>query len=230
MAQFSPSVGKMAILPVTISPAGENCRCEVFLGVNDTTKAATSGLITFTSTGAQQSVPCPITMPAIPNTYHVYIDIYVEGVLFLAYINTEDVVITAPVAQAFTFGTPVVTIVPDTGASAWKTANFSCTVKNNTSQTITRILSAWYQNLPDTTMYEEGPWAWSDFPGEGYPGRRSVTLAPGQSYTYSVLGNWLYADDGMWHAWVQVKLSGGQIGMLLKDDLGNQSPITVAVS
>ena len=95
---FLVSVSKVANLPITILPSGLACRVELFLGVNDTTKAATSGLITFTSTGAQQSVPCPITMPASGGAaYHVYMDVDISDGAnwqrFAEYQATNDIII-----------------------------------------------------------------------------------------------------------------------------------------
>ena len=91
---FPPSVSKTAKAPITVSPAGLSCQAELFLGTSPTNKAATSGLISFTSTGAQQLISLPVTMPAAGGVaYHVYLDVYAEGYLLLAYLATEDVII-----------------------------------------------------------------------------------------------------------------------------------------
>lgn len=91
---FGPGSGKVAVAPITVSPAGLSCQAELFLGPDDTTKIVTSGLISFTSTGATQSVRLPITMPSDGGaSYHVYIDVYAEGYLLVAYVATEDVII-----------------------------------------------------------------------------------------------------------------------------------------
>ncbi len=91
---FGPGIPKTAVIPITVSPSGLSSEVELFLGPNDTTKIATSGLIPFTSTGVQQSVSLPITMPSPGgDAYHVYIDVYAEGYLLVAYVATEDVLI-----------------------------------------------------------------------------------------------------------------------------------------
>lgn len=92
---FAPGITKTARAPITISPGGLSCQAELFLATNPTAaKAATSGLKLFTSTGAQQTVSLPVTMPVAGGVnYHVYLDVYVEGYLLLAYVATEDVVI-----------------------------------------------------------------------------------------------------------------------------------------
>jgi len=95
MPQFNPEQSKLAVAPVTVQPSGLACQVEVFLGPNDTTKVATSGLKSFTSTGNQQSVSVPITMPSEDGTYHVYIDLYVEGQYLAGYQATEDIEIAA---------------------------------------------------------------------------------------------------------------------------------------
>lgn len=92
---FLPGVTKTAKAPITISPGGLSCQAELFLATSPTAaKAATSGLKIFTSTGAQLIVSLPVTMPLAAGViYHVYLDVYVEGYLLLAYVATEDVII-----------------------------------------------------------------------------------------------------------------------------------------
>lgn len=93
MTQFAPGVPKTAIAPITVNPAGMSCEIELFLGPNDTTKAATSGRVPFVSTGSPMNVSLPIVMPANPGNYHGYIDVFAAGSRFLAYTLSEDVAI-----------------------------------------------------------------------------------------------------------------------------------------
>lgn len=93
MPQFAPGESKTAIAPITVKPAGLSCEAEIFLGPDEVTKVATSGMVAFTSTGASQEVRLPIFMPATGGTFHVYIDVYAEGYLIAAYQATEDVVV-----------------------------------------------------------------------------------------------------------------------------------------
>lgn len=93
---MAPGSTRTAIAPITVSPAGLNCEAELFLGPDEATKVATSGLIGFTSTGGAQSVSFPVTMPTPGGVaYHVYLDVYANGYLIVAYIATEDVIIPA---------------------------------------------------------------------------------------------------------------------------------------
>jgi len=93
---MAPGSARTAVAPITVSPSGLNCTAELFLGPNDATKVATSGLKAFTSTGAVQSVRLPVTMPTEGGlAYHVYLDIFVNGMRLLAYQATEDVIIPA---------------------------------------------------------------------------------------------------------------------------------------
>lgn len=94
MPEFAPSEAKLARAPITVQPSGLSCQAEVFLGPDDVTKVATSGLVPFTSTGASQDVHLPLIMPSTEGSYHVYIDVYAEGSLIVAYQALEDVVIT----------------------------------------------------------------------------------------------------------------------------------------
>lgn len=99
MPEFSPSSAHTAIAPVVVKPSGLSCEAEVFLGPDEATKVVTSGLVVFTSTGASQDISLPVTMPSAEGTYHVFIDVYAEGILIAAYTAIEDVVIVSvPVA------------------------------------------------------------------------------------------------------------------------------------
>lgn len=93
---MGPGDTRTAVAPITISPAGLSCEAELFLGPDDATKVATSGMVAFTSTGAVQSVRFPVTMPSPGGfAYHVYLDIYANGYLIVSYVATEDVIIPA---------------------------------------------------------------------------------------------------------------------------------------
>lgn len=96
MPQFSPGESKTAIAPIVAKPSGMDCEAELFLGPDDATKVGSSGRVPFVSTGATKNVNLPITLPSSPGTYHGYIDVFAEGLRFLAYKLTEDVVITSP--------------------------------------------------------------------------------------------------------------------------------------
>lgn len=89
-----PGSPASAAAPITVSPAGMSCSAELFLGPDENTKVATSGIRNFVSTGAPQSVSFPVTMPSPGGfAYHVYLDVYANGYLIVAYIATEDVII-----------------------------------------------------------------------------------------------------------------------------------------
>ena len=91
---MAPGESRTASAPITVRPSGLSCQAELFLGPNDSTKVVTSGLKAFSSTGAAQTVSFPINMPtAAGQAYHVYLDIYAEGFLLVAYMATEDVII-----------------------------------------------------------------------------------------------------------------------------------------
>lgn len=92
---MGPGVVATAVAPITVSPSGLSCQAELYIGPDEATKEATSGLVAFTSTGAAQSVSFPVTMPTpvIGTSYHVYLDVYADGYLIVAYVATEDVTI-----------------------------------------------------------------------------------------------------------------------------------------
>lgn len=91
MNLFLSGESKAAIAPITVQPAGLNCIAVLFLGIDESTVATTSS-VSFISTGTKQLVQFPITMP-VSGTYHVYLDIYTEGVIIASYQALEDVVI-----------------------------------------------------------------------------------------------------------------------------------------
>jgi len=90
-----PGTTKTAVAPITAKPAGMSCEAKLFLGPNDTTEVVSSGRVPFTSTGASQPVRLTITPAAAAAgaSYHVYIDVFVNGYRLLAYKATEDVVV-----------------------------------------------------------------------------------------------------------------------------------------
>ncbi len=195
MPSFPPGAQKTAVAPITVRPAGLACKSEIFLGPNVTTKVATSGLINFTSTGAEQVVRHPVVMPASPGTYHVYIDVYAMAELFLAYIGAEDVVVAAP-ALPFTY-TFACTKGTCPSASAYGIAVMSGTIKNNNSILVSqnvKVMWARYRKL-----YGD----WSACAGGTVPDRENcvctqtgnclvnpflVTLAPGAQKSFSYKG------------------------------------------
>jgi len=91
---MAPGASATASAPITVAPGGLSCEAELFLGPNDTTKVVTSGKKPFTSTGAPQSVSFPVIMPSPGGVaYHVYLDVFAEGIPIVAYVATEDVII-----------------------------------------------------------------------------------------------------------------------------------------
>jgi len=89
-----------ASVSVPVSPGGLDCMAELFLSSDGgQTKAATSGLVPFTSMGQAQSITLQITMPNIPGTtYSVYLAISAEGQLIQGFVGTDKVTIAAVAA------------------------------------------------------------------------------------------------------------------------------------
>lgn len=82
-----------AVFPV--SPAGLACQAELWLSKDGIAKDATSGLKSFTSTGASQAVSLPVTMPVGGYEYRVFLDVFANGMLIAAYKATENVIVPA---------------------------------------------------------------------------------------------------------------------------------------
>jgi hypothetical protein len=101
MPVFNPGQSKSAAVPVTVQPSGLPSAIEVFLGPNEATRIATSGLLPFTSLGNQQVIVAPVVMPGVPGSYHVYIDLYVKDMYLRGYQAIEDVVVAYPIALRY---------------------------------------------------------------------------------------------------------------------------------
>lgn len=148
MPQFAPSEQKTAVAPITVIPAGLSCEAELFLGPNDTTPVATSGRKAFASTGSQQQVRLPITMPSSPGTYHVYIDLYAEGMPLAGYIADEDVIIQVTALPfTYTFSCSRGTCP---SATAFGIAQMSGTIKNNNSVLVSQNVKVMWSRWSKT--------------------------------------------------------------------------------
>jgi len=73
-----------------VTMAGLSCEAELFLGPDETTKAATSGKIPFVSTGELQPVTLPIVIPAA-GVYNPFIDVFVDGNRVAGFFGSEQV-------------------------------------------------------------------------------------------------------------------------------------------
>ncbi len=90
---FAPGESRVALVTFPVKPAGLNCTVELWLSSDGVTKDATSGPIPFVSTGVDQGIECPVTMPAGGYNYQVLIDRVVEGAPVPGYIADEAVTI-----------------------------------------------------------------------------------------------------------------------------------------
>ncbi len=101
---MGPGQAATGVAPITVKPSGLSCQAELFLGPDETTKVATSGMVAFTSTGVAQSVSFPVTMPTPGGVaYHVYLDVYANGVWLVSYVATEDVIIPSATVGPITW-------------------------------------------------------------------------------------------------------------------------------
>lgn len=217
MPQFSPGAAKTATAPITAKPAGMNCEAELFLGPDDVTKVASSGRVPFVSTGAAKNVNLPITMPVAQGTYHGYIDVFAEGLRFLAYKTTEDVAILTPVPPVapFQFSSVSALRVVYTDAPAWATIVFHCTITNPNAQSATERIHVFINNWNKYYAKWSGPMELGYF---------DLTLLPGESVVFTWDGNLANLQYG----------TGPMLSinttchMWLQDDLGNKSSEGVA--
>lgn len=169
MPQFAPGESKTAIAPIMVKPAGLSCEAEIFLGPDELTKVATSGRIPFTSTGAEQDVSLPVTMPAMEGTFHVYADVYAEGLLVAAYQALEDVVIVYPIVP---WGYSDVRCSIGPGPAAWSSVDFSAKITNIGSLPATKTVTLYWRRVDIA-----GSWMVSK--------SIELTLVPGETYQFT---------------------------------------------
>jgi hypothetical protein len=158
---FPPGSLHTGRVPVTVTPvklAGQACQAELYLGPDPNTKAATSGPVPFTATGALQSLNLPVVMPAA-GTYHVYRNISAGGLLFSASQDTSDVVVQ-------TAGPTPITLTIDHTKFRTPQVDFPVMVRLSTSSGIsradvTRIFSELsYANRHKFSIMQNGSPCW----------------------------------------------------------------------
>lgn len=217
MPQFAPGESKTAVAPIAVNPSGLSAEAELFLGPNDATKVATSGLKPFTSTGAQQNVNLPVTMPASPGTYHVYLDVYAGGVPVAGFIADEDVVV-ASLAFTFSAGSGSQNTCPE--ATAYWYPILSWTVYNPNSSSVTHTLKLMQLRHSHTYNKDYGPYVvgGSEY-GYNYPGL--LTIPAGGSYSWHYDGHILSPDGYV--CWPPHMMHYTYY-YWLEDELGNKSP------
>lgn len=99
MPTFLPDEHKIAVVPVTVTPADLGCKLELFLGPDESTKIS-KALIDFLSTGSEQKLRLPLSMPIAVGTYYVYLDLYAEENLIGMYKGMESISISGvPLGQ-----------------------------------------------------------------------------------------------------------------------------------
>jgi len=231
MPQLDPSSSHIARAPITVKPAGLIGTAELYL-VRNATKVASSGEVSFTSTGGAQSVSFPITMPAVEGTYKVYIDVFSAGELIGAFVAREDVTIVAavPVFSYFNLNLQFLRIPGEVEYYI----DVQCDIKNIGGGSGTRVVSLWLSNH---NMYVDlsspSGWTWvkitspsfAGWPSWAIPeggldwdaGTMSLTLSPGETYHFH------YAGYGAaYHAknWVQMRDNVGGESVIVKKYAG----------
>jgi hypothetical protein len=92
---FVAGASKTPKAPIKVEPSGMSCSAELWLSTDAATKAATSGKVSFTSTGALQNVSLPVTLPTAGGTYKVYLDVYYGTTVLGNYVATDSVAVIA---------------------------------------------------------------------------------------------------------------------------------------
>lgn len=91
---FIHGTSHTASFQITISPANQPCKIELWLGPNSTTKSATGGLSSaFNSTGAAEQVTSIVTLPNA-GVYNVYVDVYLNNVKVQSFVGLSTITVT----------------------------------------------------------------------------------------------------------------------------------------
>jgi hypothetical protein len=238
MPQFQPGEVKIARVDMR-NPAGKafDYHAVLYMGIDQAAVAETDFSL---NAGESKRVGFSVTMPSQTGRYPVYLSVFSAGNLLAHYQATEDVVV---VAQAFTFDTPAVDLVPDPYGSAWLQARVRCRVTNPHNAVVSRYLSC-YWTYPGGAAYRR----YFDYnPAGGEVEENSlrqnrsllVTLDPGQSVivespaVYRAMIKVYPITGGSYWVWIDT-LNGPSYGLnppqfyyYFEDDLGNRSPMAV---
>jgi hypothetical protein len=102
---FQPSAVKNPTIVVNCNmQAGTQGFVDIFLGPNNTTRTVASAKIGFTAPAANTNsapITCPITLPATPAQYHVYVTIYDSkyNILGVGQWTNDTVIFTATIGN-----------------------------------------------------------------------------------------------------------------------------------
>lgn len=226
MIQFNPGSSHVAAVPTMVKPAGLACVAELYL-VSNAAKVVSSGEIPFVSTGAQQAVSFPITMPELVGTYPVYIDVYTGGILIGAFIALEDVTIIVAV-PIFSYSNMNLQVFRIPGEQEFY-LDVQCDIKNVGGQG-TREVSVWISNhnfYVDPSSPSGYTWAkitspsfagwpsWAIPPGglDWDAGTINLTLAPGETYHFHYAGVGAAYNA---YTWVQMRDDAGGSSVIVK--------------
>jgi len=202
MPQLDPSSSKIARAPITVKPAGLIGTAELYL-VSNATKVASSGEVSFTSTGGVQSVSFPITMPGVEGTYKVYIDVFSAGELIGVFVAREDVIIRALVPAEFEYSNVSCSkyYSPEESRPGVQWIDLRCTITNigDAPDTRTIIFCFWpdWASKPITCYYD-----YETF---------NLTLQRGERFYYSSRVRGVYAPigkDSGGYAWLHDNKGG----------------------
>jgi len=96
MANFYAGNVQHDTLQLTVKPSSQNCSLQIILATDSACQhvVSQSSLVPFTSTGTQQSVVVPVTMPGSALTWYAFVAAYMNGVLVGVWAQSELLYIT----------------------------------------------------------------------------------------------------------------------------------------
>ena len=96
MANFYAGNLQHDTLQLTVKPSSQPCNVQIILATDSVGQhvVSQSSLVAFTSTGTQQSVVVPVTMPGSAMTCYVFVAVHINGVLIGFWSQSELIYIT----------------------------------------------------------------------------------------------------------------------------------------
>lgn len=232
-----PGVEATALLQLVNDEQGQDQMPLVASIAEDWTQPLAVAGQQFISTGSQQTIQLPITMPGT-GRYTPFLDILIGGQTVRQFVGTEFVDVAMSQELALTIGPMLATRVTVPSTSSYTAAQLACTITNPHPVQVTRRITLMWADWSKYYNYWNCPGGVQDpdlLPLRGcserynsvcdtsrcQPHTFDVTLAPWASYQYAYSGMCQPVDMD-WEVGVPALFIRHTFYFFLRDDLGNR--------